>query len=327
MTLIILLEVLMIPVNAVTEAWSFANSNLISQTSNFTLVNTAMQTGISTTDINFGSHGELNTKYMVDREGVYQINQGIWTWLNNTNWYNGRTNWNTSLSGAHIIYAEAAFNGSMALEFSPYRYNPGATSETSAFATSDGHIGNYSAIAKTTLDSVISSPVIIDTPNPTYNFRTQGEVSTEFNQTCNGTYQLNQGITTSPDNYFGLHDTSGFYTTFYKELENKSGFSNTQHNTFTGSKVTSAETFSYGNITVGFPNLTNPDQSKAQTLQTNVTSKWNLDVPADLFKQDINLEFRTADDQMAYSGFDITREVAIGDIDCTSEMELVYHNT
>ncbi len=325
--LMILLGVLLVPANASTDVRSFANSDLISETSNFSFVKTELESAASTSNINFVSHGEFNTEYALDHEGVYRINQGIWTSLNNSWWYNGQNNFNNSYSGFNITEAQTRFYGTMATEFSPYRYYPGAMAETSAFATSDGHIGDYSAISKTILDSNISNPVIMNISNPTYNFRTQGEVETVFNQTCNGTYHLNQGITTSPDNYFGLYGKSSIYSTFYKNLENKSGFFNTQHSTFTGSQVTSARTFSYGNITVGFPNLKSPDQSKAESLETNATSTWSLDEPADLFKQDIALEFRTADDQVAYAGFDVTREVSIGDIDCTSEEEFVYPET
>ncbi|MFB3763746.1 MAG: hypothetical protein ACE14P_00705 [Methanotrichaceae archaeon] len=322
--LTILLEILMISANALTETGSFANSGLITQTSDFKFVKTSLDSAVSTSDINFGSRGELNAEYALAHEEIYQINQGIWTSLNNSWWYNGQYNFNSSFSGVNVTEGLMRLCGISKTEFSPYRYYPGAISETVALTTSDGHIGNYSAISKTLLDSDISNPIIIDTPNPTYNFRTQGEVGTEFLQTCNGTYQLNQGIATSPDNYFGLYGKGGIYSTFYKGLEGKSGIYNSQHSTFSGGQVTSSKTRSYGNIAVGFPDLKEPDKSEAKTLETNVTSIWSLDMPADLFKQDISLEFRTANGDVAYSGFDVTREVTIGDIDCISEMELVY---
>jgi len=50
----------------------------------------------------------------------------------------------------------------------------------------------------------------------------------------------------------------------------------------------------------------------------------DLDQPADLFNQDVKLNFNVIDNDLAYYGYDFSRELEIGDINCKSEMELIH---
>ena len=316
--LFILISLSLNVVDATTKGYAFGTSDLISSDSNFSAAKTLLENAVDSPDLNSDTNGQFTTKFNLTRTGVYELNQGIDYWVDNYWGFRGKNLFHNFYSGENVTNANLTSNGNATTNFFSYHYDPVAITETIGYATSSG-ISNYSAIAKTFTDSAILNPVI--------NFTSQGEVATEFRQNCSGVYQLNQGIATSPDNYWGLYGRGSFYSSFYKELEGKSGFYNSQHSTFSGSQVTNATTRSYGNVAVGTPNFKNFDLSKTQSLETNVTSKWSIDKPADLFKQDIALEFRTADDEVAYSGYDIKRDLAIGDIECLSEMEVVYHNT
>ena len=316
--LFILVALLLNLVNAATKGYAFGTSDLISSNCNFSAAKTLLENALDSPDLSADTQGQFTTKYNLTRTGVYELNQGINYWVDNYWGFRGKNTFHNSYSGENVTSANLTSNGNATTNFFNYHYDPVAITETIEYATSGG-ISNYSAIAKTFTDSAIFNPVI--------NFTSQGEVATEFRQNCSGVYQINQGVTTSPDNNWGLYGKGGFYSSFYKGLEGKSGFYNTQHSTFSGSQVTNAETRSYGNISVGTPNFNDFNLSRAQSLKTNVTSTWSNDMPADLFKQDIALEFRTADDDVAYSGYDVKRDLTIGDIDCVSEMELVYQNT
>lgn len=314
--LFVLITLLLNMSDAATKGYAFGTSDLISDNSDFRATKTLLNNVVDSPDLSSSSNSLYTTRYNLNRSGVYELVQGIDSWVDNYWGFRGMNTYHNFYSLQDDKSVNLSSKGNTTTDFYKYRYVPGVITETIANTTSNGHTGDYDAISKTLSDGAIF--------NPSINFTTQGNVSTEFLQNCSGTFKLNQGITTSPNSYWGIYGRSGFYSSFYKELEGKKGFFNSQHSTFTGSHVANAKMFSYGNVEAAFPNMKYPDKSDAAVLETNVTSTWSNDVPVDLFRQDIQLNFRTADDQMAYSGFDVNREVAIGDVDCVSEMELSY---
>jgi hypothetical protein len=50
----------------------------------------------------------------------------------------------------------------------------------------------------------------------------------------------------------------------------------------------------------------------------------NLDLPADVLKEDVSVNFQVENNMLAAAGYDFNRDLTIGDVSCNTEMDY-YH--
>ncbi len=217
-----------------------------------------------------------------------------------------------------------------------------AVTEASAYTMSNLTVGGTDFCNVLTLsDNFVSTPDLY--------FKGVGDVISNIKTNCVGGGQFSQGMYFSAESNGGLSGmsaTSNAYS-WRGVTEVKTSISGTvSTNVFnpssyykgfvesmsSGLTIASTGTKNYDlTLTGGHLTATNsvPVQSRKFNLRPRVydisfeVDPLQLDEPADLLSQESNVDFQVLDNGFVYYGYDFSRELEIGDVNCKSEMTYV----
>lgn len=218
----------------------------------------------------------------------------------------------------------------------------GAVTESNACAISNLETGSsdFSAI-RTVVDNAVISPDL--------NFNSDGIINTEYKMNEKGSSTQTQsisstvsnnggmsGMTTFSNSFSGTHVTDTnlqFIGSLKMNFQNKVYPYEVQTTNF-GFSMASPGTDDYtfaltgGHKTVSTATLT--PALEWQTEDPKIFSvsldeyPMNLDQPADKLQENVKLDFNVANNEIAYYGYDFSRDLEIGDVSSSSAMQLLH---
>lgn len=218
-----------------------------------------------------------------------------------------------------------------------------AATESSAYATSnlENYGSDFSAIRTVVNNAVIS---------PDLNFDSDGIINTEYTMSEKGSGTQTQSISSSVNNNGGLAGMTTFSNSFsgtqvtdtnlqfigslemnFPNAVNQYMVKTTNFGFSLASPGTDDYTFTLtgGHETVSTATLTpapewRTEDPKIFSISLD-ESPMNLDQPADKLQENVNLNFNIVKNEVAYYGYDFSRDLTIGDVSSSSAMKLLHN--
>jgi hypothetical protein len=216
-----------------------------------------------------------------------------------------------------------------------------ASSDAEAFTNSHliSYGSDFSAL-RTISNNLIATPDL--------DFQSFGEINTDL-EMSGGTSEIEQSL------YFSAEKTDGFSgygsmshsftanNALYADSKMKCGGLSTVANSYDWTKVESTAT----GLTIALPGTLDYELSLTGGYDTRTTATaipiplWmteevtgfsvtfdpddlEFDRPADFISQNTDIDFRVAENDLAYYGYDFERELEVGDISCRADMQLQH---
>ena len=218
----------------------------------------------------------------------------------------------------------------------------GAVTESNAYAISNLETGSsdFSAI-RTVVDNAVISPDL--------NFNSDGIINTEYKMSEKGSSTQTQSISSTVSNNGGMSGMTTFSNSFSgtqvtdtnlqfigtlnMNFQNKA-YPYMVETTNFGFSMASPGTDDYtfaltgGHKTVSTATLTPAPEWQTEDPKIFSVSldeyPMNLDQPADKLQENVNLDFNVANNEVAYYGYDFSRDLEIGDVSSSSAMQLLH---